>query len=305
MTTLQDLQSFDLQAAEVTVWVFRKPRTKGEVQFRGRWIGITEDLAGRLRDAVQTNLEGITETIEYGVLAQNNEGSALTIDTDETVAHRIAAQIMEPTDGLKVRNLADLKDTDFYVARFALADQVMLAVRKTDASWSTRKSGGLIRMVYSDDELDVDDDPAFTIRPDFDFFVLTDRIFIRSKPRFESLLAYREGHERVFEELRTEAEFAAIFADMGPLTAYVGTNKIHLRRAVAIQQKGHYRDVAFMQRLRAQCENMNLNIAFDEGGRIVATVESGRDIFIALLDHRLESRLSAQMYDVPSTELVG
>jgi hypothetical protein len=50
---------------------------------------------------------------------------------------------------------------------------------------------------------------------------------------------------------------------------------------------------------------MNLNIAFDEQGRIIATVDSGRDIFLALLDHRLESRLSTQMYDVPSTEPVG
>lgn len=305
MTTLQDLQSFDMQAAEVTVWVFRKTRTKDAVRFRGRWIGITDDLANRLQVAVSDNLEAITETIEYDVLAQNNEASALTIQADETEAHQIAAQIMDPTDALKVRNLEDLKDSDFYVARFALDGQAMLAIRKTDPSWSTRKASGLIRMVYSDDELDVDDDPVFTIRPDFDFFVLNDLIFIRSKPRFESLLAYKAGHERVFENLTAEDGFAAIFEDLGPLTEYVGTNKIHLRRAVAIQQKGHYRDAGFMQRLRAECVNMNLNIAFDEQGRIIATVENGRDIFLALLDHRLESRLSTQMYDVPSTEPVG
>ena len=42
---------------------------------------------------------------------------------------------------------------------------------------------------------------------------------------------------------------------------------------------------------------MNLNIAFDDAGKIVATIESGRDIFQALLDHRLESRLTSLMYD--------
>ena len=58
-----------------------------------------------------------------------------------------------------------------------------------------------------------------------------------------------------------------------------------------------------MARLRA--EYVNMNIAFDEAGKIVATVESGRDIFQALLNHRLDSRLTRMMYDVPSTEPVG
>jgi hypothetical protein len=50
---------------------------------------------------------------------------------------------------------------------------------------------------------------------------------------------------------------------------------------------------------------MNFNIAFDDEGRIVATIDSGRDIFQALLNHRLESRLTSLMYDVPSTEQVN
>ncbi|MCJ2078848.1 hypothetical protein MKK68_24960 [Methylobacterium sp. E-016] len=60
-----------------------------------------------------------------------------------------------------------------------------------------------------------------------------------------------------------------------------------------------------MGRLLAEHARMNLAIAFDDAGRIVPTVESGRDIFQALLDHRLESRLTLRMFDVPSTERVG
>ena len=97
-------------------------------------------------------------------------------------------------------------------------------------------------MMFKGDELDLEEEPVFTVRPDFDFYVLDDRIFIRSKPRFESLLSYKAGHEKVFQELTEEPDFAAVFADTGPLAAFVGTNKIHLRRAVAIQQKGHYKD---------------------------------------------------------------
>ena len=86
----------------------------------------------------------------------------------------------------------------------------------TDASWSTRRAGGVINMMFKDDELDLEDEPVFTVQADFDFYVLDDRIFIKSKPRFEALLSYKAGHERVFQELTAEPEFAAVFADTGP-----------------------------------------------------------------------------------------
>ncbi|WP_082711639.1 Kiwa anti-phage protein KwaB-like domain-containing protein [Methylobacterium indicum] len=304
MTTLADLKNFDLDAADVAVWVFRRPRTNGQHRYVGRWIEISNELADKLREGVAENLSGVSELIEYDVLAQNNEASALVINADETESHLISQQIMDPTPDLKIRRAEDLKNTDFCVVRFTQNDNILLAVRKNDATWSTKKTRGLIRMIFRDEELDIDDGPSFSIKPDFDFFVLNDRIFIRRKAQFESLMSYKMAHERLFSELTKEDEFAAIFADIGPLTEYVGTNKIHLRRAAAIQQKGHYKNARFMEQLRSQRHNLKLNIAFDTNGRIIATVESGRDIFLALLDHRLISTLTDYMYDVPNTEQV-
>lgn len=304
MTTLSELKAFDLDEAEVAVWVFKRPRSGGRRRFSGRWIDISVDLADRLRETVRGNLEAITETIEYDILAANNEASALTIGADETDAHLIATQIMDPTPDLKARSIPELRDSDFYVARFAFEGTALLAVRKTDQSWSTRRSRGVIQMVFSDEELRLEEDATFTIRSDFDFFVLGTTIFVRTKSNFESLMSYKAAHTQAFETLTAEVAFQGLFVDMAPLMEFVGTNKMHLRRAVAIQQKGHYRDRTFMTRLRAECEDMNLDIKFDEDGKIIATVESGKDIFLALLDHRLESRLTALMYDVPSTEQV-
>jgi hypothetical protein len=156
-------------------------------------------------------------------------------------------------------------------------------------------------MVFSDHILDVNKKPTFTIRPDFDFYVLDERVFVRSKPNFESVLAYKAGHETAFRSLQAEPEFATIFADLAALTTYVGSNKMHLRRAVAIQQKGHYKNIDFLNRLKAHAANMNLAIVFDENGRIAPTVESVPDIFRALLDHRLDSRLTTRMHDVQNT----
>lgn len=163
----------------------------------------------------------------------------------------------------------------------------------------------MLRVVFSDEELDIDERPAFSLEPFFDFFVFNGEIFVSNKGRFESVLAYRAGHIEAFQELTVEAEFNAIFSDVGPITVFVGDNKIQLRRAIAIREKGHYRDADFMQNLRNQCAAMNLQIAFDDDGRIVPTPETCRDIFQALLDHRLDSRLSNQLYDVQSTEAVG
>ncbi|KQU34155.1 hypothetical protein ASG63_14100 [Methylobacterium sp. Leaf94] len=305
MTTLTDLKAFDLTKAEVSVWVFKtSPAEGGLPKFSGRWVSITDELGTRLRGAVGSCVAPIAETIEYDILAQNNEASALTLQADETHAHLITAAVAEPTPARKVRGPQDLANSVFCVAKFVHEGRTLLAVRKTDGSWSTRKTTGFIRMIFSDEELDLDEEPVFTIRPDFDFFVLDDRVFVRCKPRFESVLSYKAGHEVAFATLKQEPAFANIFSDLAPLDEYVGTNKIHLRRAVAIQQKGHYKDPEFMKRLLAEHASMNLALTFDDDGRIVPTVESGRAIFQALLNHRLDSRLTLEMFDVPSTERV-
>ncbi|SFG52930.1 protein of unknown function [Novosphingobium sp. CF614] len=305
MAELADLHAFDLDAADLTIWVYKQSTKDGRPVFNGRWIGVTDELAQALRAAVAGARSSITETIEYQILAQNNESSALTIGADETYIALVKAQAVNPVPAKKVTKLKDIANTDFYAIRFATENDVLLAVRKTDASWSTKKSKDNIRMIFSDDELDIDVRPSFSVQPFFDFFSLDDRIFVSNKGRFESVLAYRAGHVEAFEELKVEPEFAEIFADVGPITIFVGSNKIQLRRAIAIREKAHYKDPKFMDNLRAMSAELNLNIEFEDDGRIRPTAETCRDIFQALLDHRLDSRLSEHLYDVQSTQLVG
>jgi Domain of unknown function (DUF4868) len=301
MADLAGLKAFDVAGADLTVWVYRRSTRDGLPVFKGRWVGITTDLAASLRGAVSQALQAVTETIDYEILAQNNEGSVLTLGAEETL---VEGQAAEPIAKLKVTQLKDIANADFYMLRFASADSVLLAVRKTNATWSTRRSSGILRVVFEDEELDVDERPAFSLEPFFDFFVFGADVFVSNKARFESVLAYRAGHVEAFQELVAEPDFLGIFSDVAAITAFVGANKIHLRRAIAIREKGHFRDAQFMQNLRAQCAAMGLTIAFDVDGRIVPTAETCRDIFQALLDHRLDSRLSKQIYDVQSTEAV-
>lgn len=304
MVELADLKGFDLAAADLTVWVYKKSTRDGLPIFVGRWVGITDELSAALRAAVLIAREGITETIEYDILAQNNEGSALKLGADETHIALVEAQALSATPARKVTKLKQIENAAFYVLRFASPAGVLHAVRKTNASWRTKRSRD-VRVVFSDQELDIDPRPSFSLEPYFDFFVVGQTVFVANKGGFESVLSYRAGHAEAFAELSEEPDFTGLFSETGPITAFVGTNKIQLRRAIAIREKGHYKDAAFMQNLREHGAAMNLGIQFDEEGRIVPTPDTCRDIFQALLDHRLDSRLSKLLYDVQSTETVA
>jgi hypothetical protein len=302
---LADLHAFDVPGADLTVWVFKRSTRGGQPVFTGRWVATTEDLDDAIKAAVQERLENTTETMEYGILAQNNEGSALVIQEDETHFPIIAGQAQNPTLGRKATNLKHISNIDFYAIRLSSENGTLFAARKANDSWRTKKTKGVVRAVFSDDELDIDERPAFNIEPKFDFFVLDGTIFISNKGSFESALSYRAGHVTAFGDLTADPQFIALFSELGPIADYVGTNKIQLRRAIAIKEKGHYCDPDFIENLRNNAAAMNLNIAFDHAGRIVPTAETCRDIFQALLDHRLDSRLSQQLYDVQNTAPVN
>lgn len=304
MAELADLKGFDLEAADLTIWVYKKSSVDGLPVFTGRWVGITDELATALRAAVFDACASITETIEYDILAQNNEASALKLGADETYIALVEAQALNATPKRKVTKLKQIENAAFYVIRFISDEGVLHAVRKTNSSWRTKRSRD-VRVVFADEELDIDDRPSFSLEPYFDFFVVGGTVFVSNKGGFESVLSYRAAHAEAFQELSAEPDFTAIFSDTGPITEFVGSNKIQLRRAIAIREKGHYKDAGFMQNLRDQSAAMNLAIEFDDKGRIIPTPETCRDIFQALLDHRLDSRLSNLLYDVQSTETVA
>lgn len=302
---LETLHGFDVARAEISVWAFKKSIREQKPVFNGRWIDTADALDAALREALRARSDDVTETMEYGLLAQNNEGSAMTIGIEETYAPFIVDQASDPTPKRKVKSLKQISNAAFYVVKFSVAESTIYGVKKTDDSWKTRTSRGAISVVFGDDQLTIDDRPHFTLSKHFDFLIVSDTILVLQKSRFESLLNYKEAHVEEFGSLRSEPEFSNIFTNMQPLIEYVGSNKIQLRRASAIRQKANYKNAVFMERLRAECKALGFTIQFDEKGRIVPTAETCRDIFQALLDHRLESRLSQRLYDVENTEAVN
>lgn len=307
MPALADLHAFDLGQSDITVWVFKKSGGVGPAPpvYTGRWVETDEQLDCRLKGAAGAAREGVTETHPYDLLAQVNESSALLIGLDETYAPLAIAGIGDPTQPRRATELRELNNSAFYVVKFVHDGQSIFGFSKTDSSWKSMKALTIATALFADAVLTLDERPRFTISDRFDFFVVGGDILVLNKANFESILSFKQAHVEDFASLQQEGEFAAIFADMTPLVGFVGTNKIQLRRASAIKMKGHYKDPGFMDRLRAEASNLGFTFAFDAGGRIVPTPESCRDIFQALLDHRLDSRLSRHLYDVEVTELVG
>jgi Domain of unknown function (DUF4868) len=152
---------------------------------------------------------------------------------------------------------------------------------------------------YADNSLKLDTEPGFEIAKTVDFFIYRGKITISNKGNFESILDFKAAYRDGFLELQNQPEFAEIFSDLKIPVAYVGENKIQLRRANAIRSMGNYRDPNYMKNLRERHAQLGLKIAFDEMGRMIPTAETCRDIFQALLDHRLTSTLSAGVFDVP------
>ena len=303
MAVLDTLRDFDIADANVTLWTFRGPTgpAKENPKYTGRWVSTTENVAESLKSVFRDEVTRIEEIKDYSLLAENHETSALLISVDETHAGYVLEQSAAELPDKRALKLEQIANSNFYLAKFALPNFVVYGVRKTDQTWKTKRAKNFRTLIFRDRELDIDDRPRFDISHTFDFLIVESEILCLNKRNFESILRYKKAHQDEFKELQREPEFAAIFADMAPLIEFVGNNKIQLRRAQVIRQKGHYKQAGFMNNLRQRHKECGLTLKLNRHGEIVSTPETCSDIVTALLDHRLTSRFSERFFDVPSS----
>ena len=306
MTAIDTVKDFEIADAAVTLWTFRGPKGPASQlpKYSGRWIETTDALDSTLKSIFQTEADRIVEVKDYSILEENNESSALLISVEETSAGYIIDQIAGDSENKRVSEITHIQNSSFYVAKYSRPDAVIYAIRKTDAIWRTKRALNIQSVFFQDGQLDLDQRPRFDIARTFDFLIVGDEILCLNKRNFESILRYKQAYEEDFVNLQAEPEFVAVFADLAPLAEFVGNNKIQLRRASAIREKGHYKNANFIQRLQKYNAECGLTLKFDTQGRIIATPDTCSDIMTALLDHRLLSRFSERIYDVPSSSPV-
>lgn len=301
MSISQFLANFNIANADVSVWLFRKSTKAGSTVFTGHWIDTDDALDTALRTAIAYARDNVLETEDYSLTATIEHGQALTIETATTVADQIVEKSSEEDPSRKATKIPHIQNTNFYVVKLTDGDKILHAVRRTDNSWRTKLNKGIIKVIFSDDQLGINPNPDFHLSQYIDFFIADDEIVILDKGSFEKILSYKEAHLDAFKELQTDNAFANLFNDMAPLVSYIGSNKLHLRRVCAIKEKGYYSNAKFLDNLSKKYAQAGLNLIFDAGGILVVTPETCPDIIRALLNHRLYSLFTEENYDVQNS----
>src|ERR1700688_2807639 len=111
-------KDFDITQATVSVWLFKKgKRQDGIPRFTARWVDTDEELDRALREVVVSEVARISEVRAYGLLAQNNEESALKISAEETHIGLIIEQTNAPSRDKKLTSSTEANNTVFYVIK--------------------------------------------------------------------------------------------------------------------------------------------------------------------------------------------
>jgi hypothetical protein len=298
---LEDFKNLDLVNSTVTLWFFKRPGIDehGLPKYRGNWLDIDDDVESVLKDAAILTRDRIVEVNAYGLLAQAQEGSGLEISADETNVELMTTQMAAELGTKQITDVKGVLNSLAYAAKFVVGEQAIFGFKRLDSSWSTKRSKKLIPAAFVDDTLTLAPENTFQLEKNFDFFAIQNDVLICQKPGFETVLYYKAAHTEDFGLLVAEPVFADIFDNVAPLVSFVGENKLNLRRASAIRQKRHYADQQFMTNLRARHVEFRLTINFDANGKIIPCAATCRDIFSALLDHRLKSGFSDNIYSVP------
>lgn len=297
------LKNFDFVQSAVYLWVFKKSSTVRK--FNAWYVRTDERLNQLVKQIVRDEMLRLTEFAPYSYLAEVNENSCLATSSQGSDFSFLKVQVDRPEPEHNVNSIKDLQGAEGYVVKFVSGAGTIYAVKRSTASWKTSYPKRYINMIFRDGELAATEDNGFSIEKNFDFYCLNNSIFIASKRAFESTMGYRASYAQAFNGLQQNPQFSSLFTNMQPLINYVGTNAIQLRRMAVVEQKGLYSQPAFLSNLQQVNTRRNWGINFDPAtNRIVPCDQTARTIMQILLDHRLMSELTNNIYDVPDATQV-
>lgn len=294
----QILKNFDFDAATAHLWVF-KPSASA-IKYRTNFVQTDEPLNAQLKLFINNEMQRITEFSSYSCISQTNENSCLSIDVIETDFQLLKTQVDRIESENRVSDVKGLKGAKGYVVKFTHNGIIIYAVKRSATTWKTSYPKKYINMIFSDGELTGVQDNSFSIEKNFDFYAVDDTIFISNKRGFESIMQHKSAYESAFTQLRASPAFSDLFSDLSPLVEHIGTNSIQLRRMAVIEEKGIYRRPNFITNLKNVNTLRNWGMNFDlQTNKIIVCEVTVKIILQVLLDHRLMSEITDNIYDVP------
>lgn len=294
----QRLKTFNFSSSTPHLWVFKD--STSAARFRTFYVQTENELNNQLKGFVKTEVSRITEHAPYSYISQTNENSCLTIDQYTTDFDKLKVLVDRLESEHRIEDSNDLKGAKGYVVKFISNGTTVYAVKRSTSTWKTSYPKKYINMVFSNGELAAVEDNSFSIEKNFDFYVVNNTVFIANKRGFESSMQHREAYIEAFTQLQAAPSFNSLFSDIAPIVEYVGSNSIQLRRMGVIEEKGIYNDPNFVPNLvrvnAARCWGIN----FDSiSNTIVPCSNTTGTILQVLLDHRLMSEITDNIYDVP------
>jgi hypothetical protein len=297
-TKFQALKKFDFNNSTAHLWVFKT--SAADIRYRTLYVQTDSSLMGQLKEFVNIELERLTEQSPYSYISQNNENSCLSITQNETDFNFLKAQVDRVESEHRASGVKELKGSKGYVVKFTHNNITIYAVKRSTSTWKTAYQKKYINMIFSNGELAGIQDNSFTIEKSFDFYVIDDAIFIANKRGFETAMQHRSPYTQAFVQLQQNTTFNNLFSDIQPVVEYIGTNSIQLRRMAVVEEKGVYSQPNFMSILQAVNTQHGWGINFNEdSSQIIPCEQTIKTILQVLLDHRLMSQITENIYDVP------
>ncbi len=294
----QLLRAFDFSNSIAHLWVFKDSTT--DVRFRTFYVQTDNELNHELKGFVTAEMSRITEHSPYSHIAQTNENSCLTLSQASTDFALLKSQVDRLEDNHRVENARDLKGSKGYVVKFTHNGVTVYGVKRSTSTFKTSYPRNMINMIFTNGELTGVQDNSFSIKRNFDFYVINDSIFVSDKLGFESAVQHRVGYIQAFTQLQQSPVFCALFTDMDPVSQYVGSNSMQLRRMATVEMRGIYNEPNFMSNLQRVSNTRQWGINFDtNSGKIIPCENTMQIILQILLDHRLMSEVTSNTYDVP------
>ncbi len=301
--TFEALKRFDFTQAQIYLWVFKKSTTAAK--FSAYYAQTDASLNAMLQAAVVAEMARVIEIANYSYLTETNENSCLSTPVNGTDFEQLKLAVDRLEPDCRVRTVKDLQNAEGYVVKFVHGGQTVYAIKRSTNTWKTKYKKSHINIIFRNGELSAIEDNEFAIEKNFDFYAFDGHLFIANKRAFESAMAYRAAYAQAFTTLRTNQAFSSLFTDMQPLIDYVGSNSIQLRRMAVVEQKGLFLWHGFMAAVRLVNANRQWGLNFDPNtNQLIPCDQTVRTIIQILLDHRLLSEVTQNIYDVPDTTQV-
>ncbi|QTD46177.1 Kiwa anti-phage protein KwaB-like domain-containing protein [Ottowia testudinis] len=304
MSAFDEWKKFDVASSSAHLWVFKKSTT--DSQFRAWYVQTDQEVQALFKKLVIEQIASTTEQIVYGHLAQNNEASCLIHEIpDNANTKKLIAVLEKPEQANMAEKASQLQGAFGYCVKFKLNGEILYAIKKTSVSWKPKTRKSLANLVFKEKILSAEEEEVFSFASKFDFFIYKNSALIASKKSYETSVSEKTVYAQSFSQLSASPGFASLFTSVGPLTAYIGGNAMHLRRMAAVEQKGLFNDPNFLKKLRQVNASRKWGINFASNGKIVPCSNTARLIISVLLDHRLMSEITSITYDVPDATQVA